>query len=178
MCDPHNRRLIAISVVICSILFICAGVLTVFGICEAYNNSNTYNVTILTATGYLTEQTDCYGLPWRAFIVAEYDVINKNGTYQHYKQLFRRIENNEICGTNEKDAIRNASAVWPLNQQKYSYYLISDPTVLVNMVTHGELYIVFIILLICSIAAVITFVIVYIKARQRRYIRYTQLITA
>lgn len=173
--EQRNRRILLYSLVSCGVMLLTAGILSFLAVQESNDNYRTYNRTVLIATEYITQPMDCYGLPWRAFIIAEYDAVDRNCTIRHYKQTFRRIGDNEICGTDKKDALRNASIVWPLADHKESYYMIDDPTVLISIVTHGELYIVFAVLF-ASIAVFITiFATLYLWARTKRYTRYTQL---
>lgn len=169
----NNRTVIALTG-ISIILLLSAIVLTILAIQESQINCRTYNRTELIATSYYAQQTDCYGLPWRAFIVAEYDAFDRNLTIKHYIQTFSRIGNNEICGTNKVDALQNASTVWPITSHKESYYLIDDPNVLIGVVTHGELYTVFAV--ICAMMTISIFIFTALHIYSRRpQVRYTQL---
>lgn len=167
----RSRRILAFSMITSSILLVIIGILMYKAIEESDNNYKIYNKTILIATEYFAQPLDCYGLSWRAFVVAEYDAVDRNLTTKHYKQIFRRVNNNEICGFNKQDAIRNASIIWPLTCHKESYYLIDDPTVLIGLVSHGEIYIIFAILNSAIFICVVIFTIVYIWTRERMYIR-------
>ena len=171
--DKRNKRVLLCSIMSNVVLLIGVVILSILAIKESTDNYCKYNKTELTATKYITQQLDCYGLPWRAFIVTEYDAVNRNATVKHYKQVFRRIGDNEICGINEPDVLKNASKIWPLNDHKDSYYLIDDPTVLISSVTHGELYMIFAILGISGTIFITIFTAMYLWSR--RIVKYTKL---
>lgn len=146
-------------------------VFIILDVLEANDSSQKYNKTELVATNYTVKNIECDSLQWRAFVVAEYDAFS-NKTLQHYQQTFDKVNHQIICGINREGALYNASKVWPLSTSKKSYYLISDPTTLVRIVTHGEIYLILAILCFTLCICGLTCTALYLWSRRQRKVIY------